>query len=275
MALFLYEKDDVLRHLGYEVQGLYQQSAAGGSAAFGNMGHRFFRADGSLLFRLGQLAPTEECRVAGRAYGSIGFSGFTTQPGDTVTVTISGGGLVSPIAKTFTVPTSPNPYPLVNVCANLAQLFSQSAAFVNSGFLAVADYGSQPFTQSKQMLPVVSFIAPYTADTFNIAVGFTGLTAPQILAQGRKLPPFLNLRQQGTVNTIWGYLPILDFLEAQKLGSTGQMTVSKTDNVTFRADEFEQRDEQYTEYCQKFASWLGVPLGPGHRGGGGPMQVVT
>lgn len=278
MTLWLWEQASVVRHLGYPVQGLNQNAPAGGSLAYGNAGYRFFESYGPLLYRLTQLAPNEESRLTGAAYGAVGFTGLDPVPGDQVSITISGGNIPGTLTKSVTVPSfAPGlpPWSLLTVSANLASQFASDPAFNSAGFIAIADYGAGPYTQAARPNPMVSFRSPMGVNNFALSVGSTGLTSGQIVAPPNPLSPFISFRRTGQNNCIFGFLPILDYLEGAYGGATIDLGIMQANNVTMRMDELEQRDNLYEKYRQKLSAWLKIPLGDNtpYCGDGGPSNL--
>lgn len=278
MALQKQDVSNVLRHLKYDVLGLYTAGNAGAQLAYGGAGYRYFGAYGTLLYRLNQLAPDEEARITGRAYGSVGFTGpGQPTPGDIVGVTISGGGLASPVSVSVTVPapTAANPlWTYLNVAAALAQALQLQSALTAGGFTVCADYGAGIWSNQIVPLPIVSVIAPAAQTSFTFTTSYTGTTVPQIYINGTKIPPYLSFRQGGQVYQVWGYLPILDYLEGGYLGATNHLGMSQADNVILRGDELDQRTMQREQYRKEFSEFLGIPINPERDRGSGGCSVV-
>jgi hypothetical protein len=273
-------KTDVIRHMGFPVLGLYQLGAAGGALAYGNMGYRFFGASGQLLYRLNLLRPLEEASITGLATGSISFTGQGPNVGDSFTVTLAGAFTGSPISVTITVPQAATPWTLNTVASHLAAAFSSQPAFTAAGFFAVADYGASPFSQSQTTLPVCSILGPTGLNSFTLTVSaLTGTTVPQIALAGQPVSPFISFRQLGVINTVYGFVPILNFLDAAYGGATTNLAVATANNTTLRQDELEQREEQYQRYRRMLAQFLGIPLAnpgdnPALGAGGGGCNLV-
>lgn len=264
MALLIHEQASVIRHMGYPAQGLFQNAPAGGSLAMGNAGYRFFGSYGPLLYKLNQFAPNEESRMVGAAYSAVGFTGLDPIVGDTTTVTISGGGLPTPVSKTITV-TSIGPgqqaWTLLTLCAAIAASFASDPIFNSAGFLAIADYGAGIYSAAKVPTPLVSFRAPSGVQTYTMTASSTGQAAVQIFSPPQKLSPYLNFSRAGVNNVIWGFLPILDYLEGAYGGAVQDMAVMQANNVVLRMDELEQRENMYQAYRYKLSRWLMIPLG--------------
>src|SRR5437868_4628460 len=94
-------KSEIRRHLGYPLIGQLRVSVGGQSLALGAQGWRYFQAYGFLEYKLNNLSAVEEARTLGLAIGSLAIFG-NIHPGDTITVTISGGPLAVPEVLTVT-----------------------------------------------------------------------------------------------------------------------------------------------------------------------------
>jgi len=185
---------NTLRHMEYDILGLWQNNPSGQSLAYGGAGYRYFDSYGQLLYRLDQMAPDEESRLTGRCYGAIGFMGPNPATGATVTVTVTSAALPAPITVTITVnPKAPTgrPWTNLNTAAAVAQALTLTPTFLASGFTTIADYGSGPFSNQKVPIPICSIIAP-PCKTFTLSVSFTGFVAPQIITDGKPLGPFMS-----------------------------------------------------------------------------------
>src|ERR1700751_4112508 len=102
MAITLAAKSSIRRHLNYPVIGLPLISTGGGTLGSGAAGFRWFQAWGFLEYRLNNLNPDEEARLLGSGYAALALTGPPPNPGDTLSVTFSGGGLPSPVTITAT-----------------------------------------------------------------------------------------------------------------------------------------------------------------------------
>ncbi len=270
MALSKQDISNTARHLKYDIIGLNMNQQGGASMAYGGAGYRYFGFYGTLLFRLQQMAPNEEAMLTGRAYGSIAFNGFTYPAvGDSIQVAIVGGLITNPIVATVIVPqvaAGQSPWSLMNLAGALAQAFAIQPAFQAAGFAAIADYGSSPFSDTKILVPICSLIAPANT-SFQISATFTGSTPPQIIANGTLLPPYLALSGPYGTAKVFGFLPILDYLESAMGGATQNLSLSRAEDAYFRNDEVDAREDLYEKYIDKLANFLGVPRNPQRKGG--------
>lgn len=258
MALTLAQKSNVRRHLKYPVAGLAQISPSGATLAQGSAGWRFFQAFGFLEYKLNNLNPDEEARLLGKAFGAAALVGPQPNPGDIVTVTLSGGPIPSPQTLTATAAAPQGTSDMrVNLAAALAAACSLNAVLQTAGVLGVAPYGTGPFAQNAVPVPEVAFTA---AATFTIAVGGTGVLRPQITADGSLLPPKA-LAADG-VSVLWGYLPILDSLEGDYAGSAQNLDTIRADVWHGRGNETGARRSLYENWVQLTSDFLGTQINP-------------
>jgi len=264
MAISDADLSNCIRHLGYDVQGLWQAGVNGGSLAYNNAGYRYFRFFGALLRRVQQLRPDEESRLTGRAYGSVGFTGFNPTPGDVVNVTVvlNTTGAI-PITATVTCPAGgPNgsPFTLLNLCGQLSQNLLLQPAFQAAGLNAIATYGSGPYSDVQVPLPLLAIWQNVGQSGFTITTSYTGQTVPQVVNQGQLLSPLLAFKQAGGLVNVWGYLPVMDYLESAWLGETALLSVAGDNGVLLRSGEaLQDRMEMRRTYRQELAAFLGVP----------------
>jgi hypothetical protein len=273
MPLTQADKVSVRRYLDYSAIGLYRQNNAGGTLAPMNTGFRMFNSYGNLEFKLNNLLPEEEATLTGRIYGSIGFnqpnpSQFVVDvdPGSTVTVSLSSAAFsASPVTINYTV-TSTDTF--LTICGNIANLFAQNGVFQAAGFYSMNGYGagplgfpSDPAQQVTQA--IVSFVAPTPCTPFTIAVSGTGQSIPQIFNQGSPLPPTLTSNLSLPPTKIFGYLPILYYLEDQMVGSTSDnLSVFKANDAVLRLTEMRDRRQLFKNYCNRLATFLGILKNP-------------
>lgn len=252
-----YERDGIIRHLGYPITGLPQTSVNGGSLAYGNAGYVANNAYGELFYRLDRMSPGQESALTGRCYGAITFSGLRPNAGDVVQATITSS--VLPGGSLSAQATMGSGWSLQQAAEAIATAFAAQPAFNAAGFHTCADYGIGPMSLRVVPQPIASFIAPPNVTLVLTAIG-SGTTWPQVTAPGINVPPYLPLRFAGTINKLWGYLPILDYMEGAYGSSVQNQALLKAEETEFRANELEKRDEQYQIYRQKLSNFLGVPL---------------
>ncbi len=272
MPLTLAEKGNILRHMRYPVQGLYRTGVSGATMAGAtSTSFRYLQAYGMVLWRLNNLMAVEEARLTGAATASIAFLGPTPNIGDTLTVTFSGGTLVTPVSVVLTVTpeliTSADSftqqYGNANIglafCSALAALVLGNPTLMSAGFNASAPYGVGPYSQVAIPVPEIQFT---NSTTFNISVATTGLMSAQIMANGEILTPSI---QPGTVNPIYGYLPICDYLENAYGSASETLMVRKADVFTRNSAELADRFSLYQMWCKRLAEFLDIPMNEQHR----------
>lgn len=256
MPLTVSEKMQVRRHLRYPVAGNIAVSPAGGTLAQGFTGYRFFQGYGALEYKMNNLQPVEEAAILGSFYGAAALVG---QPngGDQVSVTLSGGGLVSPVTVTATAPANPLPLPngALNLAATLAAGINSNPLLNAAKFVSLAPYGTGPFASNAVPIPELSVTAPAQ---FAIVGAGTGVIVPQITADGTRLQPSASL--DGGCVWLWGYLAILNGLESAYAGTSDNLDTAKADVWTARASEAAQRRSLYENWRQMFGDFLGVAL---------------
>lgn len=255
-----------LRHLEYPVQGLWQNQSSGQSLARLDSGYRFFDSASQLLFRTQRMAPYEESMLTGRSTGAIQFPGYSPQPGDTVSVTLNSaaiaGGTLTVSVTVPTVPAGQSPWTNLTLTSNMAQALTLNAAFLAAGFQAVAPYGAGPFSNQTVANPVVSIIAP-PCQTFTLSSTYTGTSPAVVTATGAPQDPYIAFTgSNGTVNKIYGFLPILGYMQGAYGGETATLSASEANEVTLNSNRLEDRMAQYHQYQEWFAQFLGCPINP-------------
>jgi hypothetical protein len=257
MALSIAQKSAIRRHLAYPVIGLIRQGPGGASLASGFSGYRYFQAYGALEYKMNNLNPDEEARLLGNGMGGVAFVGNPPNPGDSVSVVLSGGPIPSPQTLTAVFPTpAPGGQDGRLWFANeLAVLALGNSVLTGIGMTAVAPYGTGPFAQAAVPLPEVAFTCP--GASFSLSTSFSGACAATVTATGALLPPSTSL---DGVTTIYGYLPILDGLENSWLTASQNMDTKKADVWESRVNEAGMRRSLYEQYKQQMGDFLGIPI---------------
>jgi len=264
------QKVTIRRQLRYPAIGVSRTSVGGQSLASGGQGFRYFQAYGRLEYILNNLQPYEEAQIIGSAVGSISILGLTAV-GDTVSVTLSGAGLVSPVTLTVTAVLGDNPVSLSN---KLAALALQNPALISAGFMAVTPYGTGPFAQNAVPLPEVAFFNP---KPFTIAAAATGQTGSAVTTDGSPVTDPIAIVDDSTspVTTLTGFIPILIYLEGAIAGTTQNLDTSKADVWTARTDEPEMRIKLYNYWRRALARHLEVPLWEDFNDYGGGVPTMA
>ncbi len=250
------QKSDVRRHLKYPVAGLLRISPAGGTLAQGAVGYRFFENYGFLEYKMNNLNPDEEARLTGLAYGAVALTGPQPNTADQLSVTFSGGPLGSPVTVTVSAP--PNNPPgndaRLTLINTLTAAVNSNTALQTANIIALSPYGTGSFSQNAVAVPEVGFICPVN---FTLTTSGTGLVAPQLTATGVQLNPATSL---DGVNTIYGYIPILNGLEGAYASTSQNLDTIKADVWKGRGNEAGQRRSLYENWVQLLSDFLGTPI---------------
>lgn len=270
--LTLSQKSDIRRHLKYPVAGLVKVSPAGGTLASGAAGWRFFGTYGFLEYKMNNLNPDEECRITGNIYGAIMFLGGNPAVGDTITVTLTGGGLSSSVPVSVTATSTDTP---LSLAAGLAAQAALNQTLMAAKIGAVAPYGNGAWSQNLNPAPEMAFVGP---SLFSLALSSTGSgnTGPVISAYPEQLPPAAVVNSSTQLN---GYLPMLNYLEGQIVGASDNLDTIMAGTWKARRTEVEERQKLYDYWCYHLAEFLDIPLNPHpnrymKRGGGSMRGVV-
>ncbi|MBY0548714.1 MAG: hypothetical protein K2W95_15700 [Candidatus Obscuribacterales bacterium] len=263
MSLTEAQKSDARRHLEYPTIGLIRRDD--GVGVFGqSAGGRYFQHFGLLEYRLQNMPPVDEARLTGCAYGALALpAGMDPLTGNQLTVTISGGGLGSPVVLVITAAAGET---RVSLLQKLVVAGAQNTSLATAQIVPMAPYGGG--SSGLPVQPECAFIAP---NAFTLAVTGTGQIAPVITSQGVKQEPSAVVSK---TSTIYGYLPILSFLEGAIAGSTRNLDTSKADVWVARRDEIDQRKKLYKEWQQRLARFMDVPVNPGSATSGGSRVVI-
>lgn len=260
MALTDAQKAQVRRHLKYDVIGLMTMSPGGASLGNAAAGYRYFTAYGRLEWRMNNLQTSEEAILLGTAMGGISMVGPQPNPGDTVSVTLSGGSISAP--QTLTTA----PFALTGsdgrlvFCQQLAALAASSTVLRAAGIISMTPYGTGPFAAIAVPLPEVGFSSP---TAFTISAAGTGVIVPQVTSQGVLTPPSVSL--DGGVTTIFGYVNILNGLEAAYASSSDNLDTARADVWHARGNELGLRMSLYETWVGMMSDFLGVPVNPQRR----------
>ena len=255
MALSEDTKVDIRRHLRYGAIGQYKTSAAGGTLAVGSLGWRFFRTAGNLEYRMNNLSPVEEAKITGFAVGSVSFIGANPAPGDQFTAALSGGGLSQAQQVTVTAVAGDTP---LSLSSKMAAALAANTTIAAAGFVVTALYGAGPFGVNQQVpLPEVSVT---NTQPFIFAVSTTSsLCAPQVVGQGAQRSPSADLTGQG--NVTFGFIPLLNGLEAALFGASQNLDTRRADVWYARSNEIAQRRALYEQLAETFAEFI-APINP-------------
>ncbi len=263
MALTIVQKQSIRRHLGYPVAGLYRTSVTGGTLASGAVGYRYFQAYGFLEYKMNNLNVSEESSLTGQAYGGIGFVGIAPlQLGDTISAVLAGTYTGSPQTVSYSAAANET---LLSVCQNFAGQVAANTVLASAGIYAVAPYGTGPYAANVIPVPEVGIASP-ASFTMTLSASPGGAMArfgAIVTAPGTLLPPFSVVDPSTTPpTTIYGYLPLLDYLEGAWISTTQNLDVTKADVYTARQSELKERKMLYCQWQRQLSEFLGTPINP-------------
>lgn len=256
MPLTLSQKSSIRRHLGYPVAGLVKTSVAGNTLASGAIGYRFTQAYGFLEYKMNNLNPDEEARLTGSAVASIALVGPQPAAGAEISATITSTALQAPVTISYTLPQAYGNLDSRLIMLNgLAQAVALSTELQAIQMFALSPYGTGPYSQNALPFPEMMFVCP---TPFTIALTNTGV-APQLTSNGVQLSPFAELAPNVVT---YGYIPILDGLEAAFGGASQNLDTLKADVWQGRSNEIGQRMSLYRMWRAKMSDFLGTPINP-------------
>jgi hypothetical protein len=260
-------KHDIRRHFGQPTTGI---AAQGFSLAY-----RFFDWSAELEYRMINLQATEESTLTGNPYGELSIFGVPTAA-DTLTATINSTPVVYAVTLADqNAPPAPGTLsngPLFSVAKNLATAIN----FANTGIFA----GAGPPTSDQTPYQPGGFaeivLIAVNATTFTLAASQTGgHTGIMVVTAGTTMPtPTVTYDDpdSGSPVTLYGFIPILNYLEGVRFSATQNLDVLQADVVKLRPDEPIARHALYQMARKSLADYLGIPLYPaGQRSGGGGL----
>lgn len=264
MPLTIAQKSSVRRHLGYPAIGLYSVGAGGATLGNAAASFRYFQAYGFLEYKMNNLNPDEEARLTGQAYGGIALPGPQPTEGNTLTLVLAGPGIPSPQTMVVTAGPPINVGSVqtdmrLNLIAAMAAAIATNPILTAARIMAAAPYGTGPYAQQAVPVPELAIISPVA---FTLSVTGTGTVAPEISADGSLLPPSTSL---DGVNTIFGYVPILDGLESAFYSTSQNLDTIKADVWSARSNEIGQRMSLYKMTIGQLVDFIGIPLNPYRR----------
>lgn len=261
------QKSSVRRHLGFPVVGQPRASAVGGTNGSAFNGYRFFQIYGRLEFKMNNLNPDEESRLFGSPYGGVALVGPPPNPGDAVGFTLTGGGLSSSQTITATAESGDTAIQLIQRLAANATI---NSAVQSASMVVLAPFGAGPFSENSIPLPELAIVAQ-SAFTITSPTG-SGNLIPQVTANGKLLGPSASL--DGTI-TLWGYIPILDGLEAAFGGASQFLFAQAAGPWKGRSNEIGQRLSLYHNWQVLLSNFLEIPIYTGTPDSQRPQFVGT
>ena len=274
-------KSDVRRHLGYPVAGLARVSPFGVGFASGFIGYRFFEVYGLLEYRMVNMAPEEEARLMGLAYGSIILQGIP-QPGDMVSFSVSQLPTMPQQNFSYTVQPTDN---LIRISQGMANQILQNVTMLNNQFQATSPLGIGDFSQNTPQLAnpnnansgllfgtpgfAVTNEQPFLVSNLNIVHAPGSSLGAFIEISGQLLEPVSTVDPTTTPpTTLNGYIPILNYLEGAVPAATQNLDTWQADVWYARKTELKERVALYNYFRRKMADFMGVPLNASAAGSG-------
>jgi hypothetical protein len=253
-----FTKSKIRRHLKYPVAGLPRTSPAGGTLAQGAVGYRFFQSYGGLEYKMENLQPVEEAQLIGAAYGAAALVGPQPNTGDAVTLiitpTVGGPQTLTVTTPALAIPGSTDQR--LVLCNALVNAAIMNPVLQAAGITGLTPYGTGPFSQNAVAVPEVSFSAPSPFTINGSSSGSSGLT-PQITAPGQFIDPSTSL---DGVNTIWGFIPILDALLAAYAGASQNLDTAAADVWKGRMNEAGARRSLYENWVGMLSDFIGIEI---------------
>jgi hypothetical protein len=225
---------------------------------------------------MNNLPPTTEAMITGSAYAGVGLVGAGPEPGDQIVINISGGPLsqvqqISATAAEGDTNTS--------LAIKLGVLGAQNPALQAAGIQVLAPYGINDFVNGAAVSqPLAEITVTCPQNTFNLSVQSFGSTGAVITSSPSMPSP------QGTVGSsagqpiiLYGYIPILNYLEGAWMGTTQNLDTRQADVWKANPAELKQRKLLYEDWKWQLADRLMVPVNPNsvrRMGGGGSRAVL-
>ena len=247
-----YTKTRIRVHMGVPVLGLQNSGFA--------LGYRFENQIGLLEYRMTNLQPYEEISITGVPAASAAVYGQITL-GDVLNMQITPSDR-PPILISYTVQPSDlvaPQGPMAAVAQNFANAIMQTPSGASFVQAAYSPGVTQPYPTAippnASVILQGIFPVPFTITTY-----VQGYTTFQPTLQGVLPAPSVTFKEDAV--TIYGYVPIADYLQGKLFSSSDLMKFTKADVVNFRHDELGARRAVYDEARQQLAEFLGIPLFP-------------
>lgn len=251
MALSQQSKIDCRRHLCVPAAGIPQSGYTAGL--------RTILTVGQLEAYMNLLQAEEECVLSGYPYGQVNIFGSNPVAGNTVTATINS----TPVVYTVQASDVANGQPLNSIAGGLANAISIAnlGIYAASGSITSGDV-------APAALPIYGQVTIVNATTFTLTASATGALGVSVPANGSTYPHPNTLNIQGAP-ALYGYIPILNYLEERLLQLDVFASFSATGEVKFNPLELYRRIELYDEWRRKLGNFLSVGPNPAGRNGMG------
>lgn len=249
VALNMQVKTDIRRHLGVPAAGYPTAGVTGGI--------RTVQSVGQLENYMNSLQLQEECILTGYPYAIVQVSGVP-QVGNTVTITVNNTSVTYTVTLADFGPTNSPLY--YGPIPPLQSVGFKVAAAINAANLGPLAAGGSNYAATPPVtLPDVTQVSLTAQTTFTVTASAVGL-GTVVVANGSTFPnPQIAVTNpDGTQTTVYGYVPICNFLESQVLQPNLSLRYEVADVVKFRRDEVAARLQAYRWGCQQLGNFLSV-----------------
>lgn len=251
MALSAQNKVDIRRHLSVPAAGIPQSGYTSGL--------RTILTVGQLEAYMNLLQAEEECVLTGYPYGQVNIFG-TPAVGNTVTATVN---------------STPCVYTVTQADLNAGGLALQSIAGGLATKINIANLGIVAASGSitsgdvaPAALPVYGQVTIVNQTTFTLTASATGALGVSVPANGATYP-HPNTTNINGAPTLYGYIPILNYLEERLLQVDTFASFNATGEVKFSPIELYRRTDLYDSWRRKLGNFLSVGSDPAGRAGMG------
>lgn len=245
------EIGDVLRHLGYPALAVNRS----GQGSIGQV--RNYMLNTSLYApqdRLAELDAGDEAKLTGACVGVVTLTGQDPAVGNTVAVSVGGSQDFSG-TQTLSV-TAIAGMSKFDIAASLVSQLTANQTLVAAGFIPGGAFQGEAVLNPDQN-PSFILRAP---DPFTLTTTGSGLTTAFVSLQGVHVYPYapVSKNPDGSQNVIYGYIPLLNYLESCIAGVTLNADVAKAGSYV-RGRELKERKELQEIWKNKLSNFLGVP----------------
>lgn len=245
------EIGDVIRHLGYPALAVNRSSPASPGQVRNYVINSTLYA---LQDRLKELDASDEAKLSGACVGIVTLTGSDPAPGNTVSVTVSGSQDFSG-SQTLLV-TAADGNSKLDLTSALISALASNQTLVGAGFIPGGAFSGESILNPDSN-PSFVLRAP---DPFTLSVSASGLTTAFAALQGNYVYPFVTMPtgSGSTSEVVYGYIPILNNLEAALAGVSRNADVAKAGEYV-RGRELKERQQLQEIWKNKLSAFLGVP----------------
>lgn len=242
----------IRRHMGVPVAGLPNSDYTMSVRTY-DPEEPYFAQVGLLENRMLNLAPAEEATLTGHPMASLVLSG-TPLTGATISITATIGATPQVIGS-YTA--TGGDLAAVDVLYRLSQGISSAINVANNAFSASVG----PHNLGTPVVPAQGslIIIGLTSLPFTLTLSATGVGA-YVADQGVMPDPSVAFTKPAI--TLYGYLPILNFLEGRTAKASEFAAFKKADVIEFDSDEILNRVKLYNYYRGRLSDYFGIKLNP-------------